>query len=231
MNNPDKNVNSLSEALNRSDDNIIDQIIYGEHYLFEVIMRRYNQRLYRVLRTILKSDDEAEEILQSTYVTVFFKLKEYNKEGKFAGWITKIATHLAFAAQRKKIRELPIDQESSEDIFNPSRLTQEQEVNSKELRTIINNAIEQLTLENRTIFILREIEQLSIAETADCTQISEANVKVRLHRAKGQLQQIISETLKDELQTIFEFGNTRCDQLVSSVFSMIEMRLTNLKSA
>lgn len=211
--------------LHLKDEEIVRRVLEGERALFELLMRRNNQRLYRILRAILKADDCAEEALQSTYVKAYFNLGSFSGEGSFAGWIGRIAVREAYAGRRKMQQEPPIDPEAIEQSANPTVRAlyepQEAHVMSRELNSIIVRALDALPEDQRTVFVLREVEQLSGAETAEYLEITPENVRVRLHRAKQALRGLIERQLGNELAAVFEFGKQRCDAVVLTVLDRI----------
>jgi RNA polymerase sigma-70 factor (ECF subfamily) len=209
-----------------SDDEVIGRVKAGETALFEVIMRRYNQRLYRVTRSILGNDAEAEDVTQDAYVRSYMHLDQFDGRAKFSTWLTKIAVHEAIARLRKQERVVEIDAEfgSMEGRMNLESKgpSPEQEVLTNTIRIVLESAVERLPQSYRSVFMMREIEQMSTAETAESLDISEESVKVRLHRARALLRKDIYVQTGAATAGAFQFLGARCDRMVSSVLGKIE---------
>jgi RNA polymerase sigma-70 factor (ECF subfamily) len=176
-----------------SDEEVMQRVRAGETELFEIIMRRYNQRVYRVVRAILEDDSEAEDVLEDAYVRVYQHLDQFAGRAKFSTWLTKIAVHEAWARMRRRRRFVEIDAlpESKEcaESFIYQGLGPKRQVFARELHALLQAAVEALPERQRSVFILREIEELSTEETAQSLDISQGAVKVRLHRARALLRE------------------------------------------
>ncbi len=210
------------------DEEVIGRVLAGEKELYEVIMRRYNQRLFRIGRSYVKSEDEVEEIMQQAYVRAYEALPGFRNESSFSTWLTRILINEALAALNRRNRLTPLPAEnreigslrpgnplSSAESDNPIR-----KVMNDELRTVLEEAIDGLPPNLRSVYILREIEQMTTAETAGCLGISEANVKVRLSRAKSLLRDAIGKVYREA--GILEFHASRCNRIVSAVLSRVQ---------
>src|SRR5262245_61859005 len=172
-----------------TDEALVPRIVAGETALFELIMRRHNQRLFRTARAILKDDAEAEDVMQETYARAFANLGQFRGEALLSTWITRIAVHEAFARvrRRRRLAALPPDDDDVETSFMADRskpADPEREANNAELRGLLERAIDELPESYRTIFVLREVEGLSTTTTAECLGVSEEVVKTRLSRAR-----------------------------------------------
>src|SRR5262245_50029753 len=174
-----------------SDEEVVRRVINGERALFEILMRRYNQRLFRVTRAIVTNDLEAEDIIQDAYVRAYEHLNQFEGRARFSTWLTKIAVYEAYARVRRvdhqKVDRLSSLEDQGLDLKSKGR-NPEQQIYDGELKMLLEKAFDALTDDYRTVFMLREIEGLSTAETAECLDISEENVKIRLHRARAALQ-------------------------------------------
>lgn len=209
-----------------TDEEVVNRVRAGETRLFEVIMRRYNQRLYRVTRSILGNDGEAEDVTQDAYVRSYIHLDQFDGRAKFSTWLTKIAVHEALARLRNRQRLVEIDaaSDSMGDRMNlqSKAPSPEQEVLTHTMRIILETAIDRLPETYRSVFMLREVEEMSTAETAQCLDLSEESVKVRLHRARSLLRKHIYAQTGAATVTAFQFLGTRCDRMVSTVLERIE---------
>ena len=214
---------SSGESLGLSDQAVIARIRDGEHWCFEILMRRHNRRVFRATRAILKRDDEAEDVMQEAYVRAYEHLEEFRGEASFATWLTRIAIHEALARKRREQRFDPLDSAPQQATLMPleSPRNPEQAVNDQQLRAVLERAIDALPDEFRAVFVLRAVEQMSGAEAALCLDIPEETVKTRLHRARLRLQEVIVHALDESSTHAFEFHLTRCDRVVKGVLDRL----------
>jgi len=223
------NVSSAPANTERlSDEEVVARVRAGETAWFEILMRRYNQRLYRVCRSILRDDAEAEDVMQDAYVRAYLHLEQFDGRSQFATWLTKIAVHesLARLRYRRKFVEIDAFAESSRNLMMPaSNLpSPEQEVLIRTLGVILESAINQLPVAYRSVFMLREIEEMNTAETAESLGISEEAVKVRLHRARARLRKEFTAQTKVATAAAFQFNGARCDRMVAVVLERIRLK-------
>lgn len=202
------------------DSELITRILQGEKDLYAFIVRRYNQRLYRVGMGILNDDIEVEDAMQVAYINAWENLGKFKFRSSFSTWLTRIMINESLLRTKKRKHFL----EMKEDTINhQEQCISPQNVISKlinaDLRKKLEEAIQKLPEKYRTVFILREIENLSVSETKTCLAISEINVKVRLNRAKSMLRNALSDLYKSE--DVFEFHLSRCDRMVENVMSRI----------
>lgn len=203
-----------------SDEEVVERVLAGDTALYEILMRRYNQRLFRVARGILADDAEAEDVMQETYVRAFRELAGFRGEARFATWLTRIACHEALARAQKRRRLVPI--EGGEPPGPPPEgLDPERELGNRELQAILRRAVEGLPDPLRSVFCLREIEGLSTEQTADALGLSVENVRVRLHRAKLSLRQTLDRRIGREVRRLYLFDGARCDRVVEGVFARL----------
>jgi RNA polymerase sigma-70 factor (ECF subfamily) len=202
------------------DDELITRIVRGEKDLYALIVRRYNQRLYRVGMGILNDDIEVEDAMQVTYINAWENLGKFKFRSSFSTWLTRIMINESLLRIKKRKHFL----EMKEDTINhhQQNATQQNAVSklmNAELKKTLEEAIHKLPEKYRTVFILREIEDMSVSETKQCLAISEINVKVRLNRAKSMLRNTLSELYKTE--DVFGFHLSRCDRMVEAVMRHI----------
>lgn len=208
------------------DDIVVRRVLAGEKELFEILMRRYNQTLYRVLRGYLRDEDDLEDAMQDTYLKAFDKLQQFQGKSAFSTWLIRIGINEALLRIRslKKTRsmvlhEADIDDERIVELPDTREMNPENLAINLETRQLIEKAIEQLPEKFRIIYILKEIEGMKNEEIADCLDISGPNVKVRLHRARTLLKDTLYKISAGG--GIFEFGNSRCDRLVARVMERL----------
>jgi RNA polymerase sigma-70 factor (ECF subfamily) len=202
-----------------SDEDLIRRIRAGDAALFEVLMRRYNQRLYRVARGIVRDEAEAEDVMQQAYLNAFTHLHQYENRGSFAGWLTRIAVHEALAGHRRRAAAAvaePIEGGAACDRLVSRSPDPEQAALSGELRRDLEAVIGSLAETYRPVFVMREVEGLSTAETAEALGISADVVKTRLHRARAMLRHALARE-GQRPRDLFRFGFERCDRMVAAV--------------
>lgn len=203
-----------------SDELVASRVLAGEPELFELLMRRYNQRLFRVARSVVASDAEAEDVMQETYVRAFTHLGQFDGRAKLGTWLTKIALYESLARKRKGARFVPLDVDNPR--FETDReASPERNAARRQLGTLLETALAELPESARLVFVLREVEGLSTAETAECLGVSEEAAKVRLHRAKAKLRDSITRQLGAASRELFSFFAPRCDRLVAAVLARL----------
>ncbi|HEX5410944.1 MAG TPA: RNA polymerase sigma factor [Terriglobia bacterium] len=206
-----------------SDEEVVARVLEGETALFEILMRRYNQRLFRVALAILRDEAEAEDVTQDAYVRAYQHLNQFAGRSAFSTWLTRIAVHeaLARAGRRKQFEGLEgmvmLKGEDSRELR--SRLASpEQQASIGEISKLLEAAILSLPEAYRTVLMLRDIEEMSTAETASALNLTEENVKVRLHRARVLLRRELYSRAGAARVDAFPFMGARCDRMVQRVF-------------
>lgn len=198
---------------------------------FEALMRRHNRRLFRTARAILREDAAAEDALQEAYVAAYRKLDTFRGDAEMSTWLTRIVVNQALQMLRKSGRERVVvsfggaddrDAEPGTAIADESsRRTPEDAAMRSEIRCLIERRIDDLPQAFRTVFVLREVEELSVEETARCLEVPEATVRTRLFRAKARLRESIARDLDMGAQDVFAFDGARCDRIVAAVLRRI----------
>lgn len=226
----------LANFAELSDEEVVERVLAGETALFEIVMRRHNQRLYRVARAILRDDAESEDVMQDAYVRAYEHLQQFAGKAQFATWLTRIAVHEALArvSRRKRIAELDSASAPDGDVMNffeSKERNPEQRAADSEMRQMLEQAVSGLPESYRTVFMLREVEQMSTEDVARALDITEATVKVRLHRARGMLRRELYARAGAQVTCAFPFDAVRCDRVVRNVFARIaeieSVRFTN----
>lgn len=218
-----KLLNQLADA------EIVGRVTAGDTALFELIMRRYNRRLFRIARGLLGNDAEAEDAVQEAYVCAWFKLDQFRGPEGFASWICRIATNEALMRRRRlkgiRFASMDVADEAAPDVaqsgWPTSSASPEADVHEYQLRALMERAVDTLPDAYRDAFVLREMEELSVADTASCLGIEPGAVKTRVHRARKLLQQALAGELSTALAGAFQFDGDRCDRLVAAVFGRI----------
>jgi RNA polymerase sigma-70 factor, ECF subfamily len=204
-----------------TDSEVVARVCAGEAHLFEVLMRRHNELLYRATRAILRDDIEAEDVMQHAYARAYEHLATFERRARFSTWLTRIAVYEALARAKRSRRFVPLDSPAGDERpVASSRSSPEDQASDLQIRSLLEKAIDALSTETRVVFVLREIEGLSTIEVADCLGIGEQNVKARLLRARRRLQGILRPSLEPVLP-VYGFHRCRCDRVVVAVMRSI----------
>jgi len=213
------------------DEELVARILAGETALFEVVMRRYNQRLYRVARSILRGDSQAEDVMQAAYVHAYEHLRQFAGRAPFGAWLTRIAVNEALARLRTaKHYDEPEGEGDRMDRFASPEPDPEQAAANSAMWRLMEAMIDSLPQRSRAVFVLRDMEDMSTAETAQALGISEENVKVRLHRARVELRNGLSAYAHRQTRNAYAFHAIRCDRVVKNVFERIRCSLLDTDS-
>jgi RNA polymerase sigma-70 factor (ECF subfamily) len=204
------------------DAEVVRRVLAGETELFEILMRRHNQRVYRAIRGILRDDAEAEDAMQQAYLLAYSHLADFAGESAVATWLTRIAVNAALARLRRRGAEPRLGevQDASEEVMVAPADSPEDRAAARESVRRFEAAVERLHPAYRTVLLLREVEELSTAETAASLGISPEAVKVRLHRARLALRQALGEGAEAAPEA-FAFLAPRCDRVVAAVLVAI----------
>jgi RNA polymerase sigma-70 factor (ECF subfamily) len=215
------------------DTELVARTTRGDQAAFEVLMRRYNSKLFRVARSILKDDAEAEDALQDAYLLAYRRIGEFRGEAQLGTWLTRIVVNQALMRLRKQKRHRVVVP-----FRNPSRspaVDQEIDVADKqtespssavlraEVRRMLEQRIDELPVAFRTVFVMREVEDMTVPEIAACLSIPEATVRTRLFRARTMLRQSLERDVDAATADIFGFAGARCDRIVAAVLARMEM--------
>jgi RNA polymerase sigma-70 factor (ECF subfamily) len=207
-----------------SDEEVVARVLDGETALFEIIMRRYNQRLYRVAHSILRDDAEAQDVMQDAYVRAYQHLDQFAGRAKFSTWLTRIAVHEALARAHRRSRVQGLDAEPYGGAMDPlvsKTPDPEQQASDRELVALLQSAVLALPANYRSVLVLRDIEEMSTSDTAEALELTEENVKVRLHRARALLRRELFARAGAQRGQAFPFLGTRCDRMVEAVMKRL----------
>ena len=227
---------ALSRSNEADDDaSLVRQVQSGRRDAFAVLMRRYNRRLYRTARAILKDDALAEDALQEAYVAAHRHLDEFRGDALLGTWLTRIVANQALQALRKLRREQVVvlfEEPADERHEYPSTAdpiadslapgTPERTMLRAEMRRLIERKIDELPEGYRTVFMLREVEDMTVDETATALGIPGATVRSRLFRAKARLRESLAQELDIATQDVFAFDGERCDRIVRAVMARVD---------
>ena len=212
-----------------TDEAIVDRVRGGDVALYEILVRRHNQRLYRTIRAILRNDLNVEDVMQQAYVDAYTHLNQFRGTAKFSTWLTRIAVNRAIRSGRGARRGLELvppaaDHELAIAHTPAPNLDPEHAMYGHELKVVLESLIEELPEAFRLVFVMREVEGLTTAETAECLQINEDTVKTRLHRAKRLLRDQLDRQLGPASSGLYAFHLTRCDRVVDAVMTAISAK-------
>jgi RNA polymerase sigma-70 factor, ECF subfamily len=209
------------------DEQLVELARSGNTGVFRTIMQRHNQRLYRVARGILGNDADTEDVVQDTYVKAFENLASFRAESKFGTWLTRIAINEALGRKRKRrpttdlcTVDMPDEQGEVRVLIFPGahgNTNPEREAGRAEVRRLLERAVDDLPDTFRAVFVMREIEQMNIEETASLLDIPPETVKTRLHRARRLLREALQEKLGSALQDTYGFDGERCERITEAV--------------
>jgi RNA polymerase sigma-70 factor (ECF subfamily) len=220
-------VNTLLENSSATDAEVIARVRAGETALFEILMRRHNQRVYRVARAVVKDEIEAEDVMQQAYINAFRHLDQFEERAQFSTWLTRIALHEALARRRRRQADLSASMTDGDehgeqmDALIAPQPDPERQAYAAELAHVLEHAVDALPEAYRTVFTLRDVEGLSTSETAAGLALGEEAVKTRLHRARAMLRRTLSERFGAVSAQAFQFHASRCDRVVSAVLAKI----------
>lgn len=219
-----------SPDLNAAEDEqaIISRIRAGDHDAFALLMRRFNRRLYRLARAIVRDDAEAEDALQDAYLNVFRSLGGFRGESSLSTWISRLVINECLKRTRRDARrqnvipmtQSPADREleavPSNDLGTPDEVT-----DRAQMRTILERNIDALPQSFRAVFVLRSVEELTVEEAAECLGVPAETVRTRHFRAKSLLREALAREIDLAERNAFEFAGARCDRIVACVLARL----------
>jgi RNA polymerase sigma-70 factor, ECF subfamily len=214
----------LEKARAWTDQEVVERVKAGETALYEILMRRYNQRLYRVTLAIVRDHGEAEDVMQDAYVRAYAHLNQFEGRAPFSAWLTRIAVNEALARVRLRSHMQQLDEtEDGEFCMKTASgaLDPEQNASHSETAELLEAAVLGLPEQYRVVVMLRDVEELSTTETADVLEMSEANVKVRLHRGHAMMRSWLLERVGSSGKSAFPFMGERCDRVVQGVMARL----------
>jgi RNA polymerase sigma-70 factor (ECF subfamily) len=194
-------------------------------------MRRSNQRLFRVARGVMNDDAEAEDVVQEAYVHAYEKLATFRGDASLLTWLTRIVLNEAYGRLRQQRHTVDIDQievaqaDSGRVVAFPAKFGNEDPLASAardQIRRLVERAVDGLPEPFRIVFVMREIEECTVEETAASLDLKAETVKTRLHRARRLLRAALHDTLSTSLGDAFPFLGPRCDRVTESVMQRLE---------
>ena len=205
-----------------SDEAVVERVRGGDVALYEILVRRHNQRLYRTIRAILRDDKDVEDVMQQVYVDAYLHLDQFRGTAKFATWLTRIAVNRAIRTGQGERRQLALvsrdaDADFAIEYTAAPGLDPEHAMYGHELKTVLESLVDDLPDPFRVVFVMREVEGLSLHQTAVFLGIPVATVKSRDHRARALLRAALGDEFAGDPRQVLEFLRERCDRLVARV--------------
>jgi RNA polymerase sigma-70 factor (ECF subfamily) len=206
-----------------TDEDVVGRVRAGETALFEIVMRRYNQRLYRTARAVLSDETEIEDVLQQAYVNAYTHLDQFAARARLSTWLTTIVLREALARRRRRAAQPAAAQEpgDSMETLVAAQPDPERQAYAGELRRVLEDAVDALPDGYRAVFMLRDVEGLSTLETGEGLGLGEEAVKTRLHRARAMIRRSVTARIGAVAAGAFEFHAPRCDRVVQAVLARI----------
>ncbi|MEO6319076.1 MAG: RNA polymerase sigma factor [Polaromonas sp.] len=218
----------------RDDVKLVSRASAGDTSAFEAIMRRHNRLLFRTARGVVADDAEAQDVVQETYLRAFTGLQSFRGDASLGTWLVRIAINVAVSAQRKKGRQVQLDErvdlasepspENTMAFCTPETESPDALADRGQVRDLLQDAIANLPVIYRSVFILRAVEEVSVEETALCLGVSAETVRTRFLRARVMLRDTLGLQMQAYAQTTFTFAGARCDAVVSKVLVKLHAR-------
>ena len=208
------------------------RVARDDHAAFEALMRRHNGRLFRVARAILKNETEAEDALQDAYLDAYRHMAEFRGAAQLATWLTRIVINQALMRLRRRrrdrvvvpLREPPVigrGDAPDPEVADTAVESPPAAVLRDELRRVLERRIDDLPVAFRTVFVMRDVEDMSVQETADCLAIPASTVRTRLFRARALLREALARDLDAATVAVFDFAGERCDRIVAGALARV----------
>jgi RNA polymerase sigma-70 factor (ECF subfamily) len=203
----------------------------GDEAAFEALMRRYNRKLFRVARSILKNDADAEDAVQDAYLQAYRRLGDFRGEAQLGTWLTRIVINQALMRLRADRRDRGVlsFHDDHTDARGPEVPDERSESPTDaafraEIRRLLEHRIDELPMAMRTVLVMRDIEDMSVQETAESLGIPPATVRTRLFRARALLREMLARDTDTASLDLFGFDGARCDRVVAAVLARVHER-------
>ncbi len=204
----------------------------GDTRAFQHLMRRHNRMLFRVARSILVDDAESEDALQDAYLAAYTNIHSFQGGAKLSTWLARIVINEALGRVRKRKRAAVVvpfattghgESINQEDAMADASAEQPDAAATRaELRQLLERRIDELPAQFRTVFILRDVEEMTVEEAAECLDIPAATVRTRAFRARALLRESLARDIDFATANAFEFAGERCDRIVATVLDRLE---------
>ena len=201
---------------------LAQSIAGGDMQAFEVLMRRHNRLVFRTVRSVIRSDAEAEDVTQDAWLAAYRHIAQFEGRASFSTWLTRIAIRIALQRMRERAKHEawseadPLMMETGVPFDHPERALER-----RQLAQLIERALDKLPVEYRVVLVLRDVEERSTLATAESLGTTEENVRVRLFRSRAALRALIQEDLGDAMLDVFSFDRERCDRMTAAVMARL----------
>jgi RNA polymerase sigma-70 factor (ECF subfamily) len=222
----------LAMPVRRTDETdvtLVQLIVAGDRAAFERLMRRYNQRLYRLARATLRDDDEAEDALQDAYLSAYRKMGQFRGEAAVGTWLSRLVLNECLGRLRRTARRdnvapmiAPPRDEEFDTMGTATTEAPDDAAVRAQMRALLERKLDELPEGFRTVFVCRSVEELSVEETAACLGLPEATVRSRHFRARSLLREALAVEIDTAERDVFEFGDQRCDRMVARVLARLK---------
>jgi RNA polymerase sigma-70 factor (ECF subfamily) len=215
------------EGVELTDEAIVCRVLNGETALYELLMRRHNQRMYRTIRAVLRDDAEAEDAMQQAWLATYTHLAQFRAEARFTTWMLRIAVNEALGRLRQRKRlvlvtaDVDVEDSMHSDGADARGGNPERQMSARQLGAVLEGLVVALPDNLRLVFVMREIDGLSTNEVAAVLALSEDNVKTRLHRAKAALRDKLTAQMGAAAVQLWRFDAPRCDIVVHGVMAKL----------
>jgi len=206
---------------------VIKRILAGEKELYEILVRRNNQKLYRIIRSYLKDEAEIEDLMQNSYLKAFTKLYQFKHTSSFSTWLIRIGINESLARLKEKGKLYHLNESSDHlkrnsilEIPDNKQLNPQDCMIRNEAKQLLENAIDSLDIKYKMVYIMKEVEEMSLKEIGIALDLTIANVKIRLYRSKEMLKDKLYEVTNDK--NVYEFGFSKCDRITENVMELIK---------
>jgi RNA polymerase sigma-70 factor, ECF subfamily len=196
----------------------------GDEAAFEALMRRFNRKLFRVARSILKNDADAEDAVQDAYLQAYRRIGDFRGEAQVGTWLTRIVINQALMRLRADRRDavvVPFQTDNPDavavEVADDKAESPTDAAFRGEIRRLLEHHIDALPMPMRTVLVMRDVEDMSVQETADSLGIPPATVRTRLFRARALLREMLARDTDTATLDLFGFDGARCDRLVAGV--------------
>jgi RNA polymerase sigma-70 factor (ECF subfamily) len=223
-----------------TDADLVKAIKRHDQSAFEALMRRHNGKLFRIARAILRDDAEAEDALQDGYLEAYRRIDGFRGEAQLATWLVRIVINQALMRLRRQKRDRVVvpfgggqgsdGERTTPDIADDKAESPPEAALRGEVRRLLERRIDELPVAFRTVFVMREVEDMTVEETAACLSIPAATVRTRLFRARALLREALARDMDPATVEVFGFAGARCDRIVARVFSMLNDEGSGLKA-
>lgn len=217
-----------NSAVEGEDDvSVVRRILTGDRMAFGLLMRRFNRRLFRLARAIVRDDAEAEDALQEAYLNAYRCLRQFRGDSSLATWLSRLVVNECLGRMRRSARRqnvipmIPSPADHEIEAVPADGGSPDAAADRAQMRAILERRIDALPETFRAVFVLRSVEELSVEETAQCLGIPEETVRSRHFRAKGLLREALAREVDIAERNVWEFAGERCDRIVARVLATI----------